>query len=277
MPNIFSYTSYARFIKDYYVEKKSENRRFSYEVFARKAGYKARSYLIEVASGKRELSRASIYSIARAMELGPKETEYFEALVGFQHATTFKEREFHFMKLGALTGKPLGRLLQESEFAYFSEWWHPVVRELACMDRFDGDFVKLSKSLHPAITARQARESVELLIKLGLLAKTPAGRYKQADAAVRTTDELTSFVVHKYQKENLRLADEALDGVSVEDRDITTFTAGMSSAGFESVKKALQAFRSHLANLVEKDRGADRIYQLNIQLFPVSATQNGEH
>lgn len=276
MPDIFSYNSYARFIKDYYEEKKRKNRSFSYAAFAQKAGFKTRSYLIEVAAGKKELSRASLFGVAKAMELGAKETEYLEALVGFQHAATFKEREHHFRKLGALARKAPGRILGGSEHGYFSEWWHPVVRELAAMDRFDGDFGKLAKSVRPAITARQAKESVEHLLRLKLLVKTASGRYRQADGAVRTEDELTSFLILKYQKENLRLADEALDGVEAGDRDISTFTAGVSKACYAAIKKELQAFRAHLADLVGKDQGADRVYQLNLQLFPVSTIKNGE-
>lgn len=276
MPDIFAYTSYSRFIKDYYTWKKRENRSFSYEAFARKAGFKTRSYLIEVAAGKKELSRASLYGVARAMELGPKETEYLESLVGFQHAGTFKEREFHFRKLGTLAGKAPGRILEESQFAYFSAWWHPVVRELACMARFDGDFGKLAKAVRPSITARQARDSVDLLLRLGLLLKSAAGRYRQADGTVRTADELASFLVLMYQKESLRLADEALDGVPLGARDISTFTAGVSEACYASIKKELQAFRALLATLVDKDQGADRVYQLNIQLFPASTIKNGD-
>lgn len=276
MPDLFSYTDYARFIKDFYEEKKRANKAFSYAAFAKKAGFKTRSYLIEVAAGKKELSRASLYSVAKAMDLGPKETEYFEALVGFQHAGTFKEREFHFRKLESLAGKAPGRLLEESQFAYFSAWYHPVVRELVCMPRFDGDLGKLARSLQPAITGRQAKESVELLLKLGLLVKTPAGKFRQADGAVRTGDGLKSFLILKYQKENLRLADEALDAVDPEVRDISTFTAGVSPACFATLRKELQAFRAHLANLVDKDQGQDRVYQLNLQLFPVSSHPHGE-
>jgi uncharacterized protein (TIGR02147 family) len=276
MPDIFSYTSYARFIKDYQAEKKRENRAFSYEAFARKAGFKTRSYLIEVAAGKKELSRASLYNVAKAMELGARETEYLEALVAFQHASTFKEREFHFRKLGALAGRATGRMLAESQFGYFAEWWHPVVRELAAMESFRGDYARLGKSLRPAITARQARESVELLLRLGLLVRTVSGRFQQADGTLRTPDELTSFAVVRYQKENLRLADEALDAVEPGDRDISTFTAGVSRACFLEIKKEIQAFRNHLADLVERDKGADRVCQLNLQFFPVSDTQEGE-
>lgn len=276
MPDIFSYTSYARFIRDFYAEKKRENPKFSYEMLSRRAGFKSRSNLIEVSAGKKELSKSKIFSMAQALHLGPKESEFFESLVHFNHARTLKEREFHLRKLGTLAGKSIGRLIGEGQFAYFSEWYHPVLRELVCMRSFTGDMGRLGKSLHPPITAKQAKESVELLLRLGLLEKTAQGRYRQADGALQTEDELTSFIILRYQKENLRLAEEALDGIAPRHRDISTFTAGVSEACFLTVKKELQAFRKHLAKIVDKDEGQDRVYQLNLQFFPVSGVAQGE-
>jgi uncharacterized protein (TIGR02147 family) len=209
------------------------------------------------------------------MDLAGKECEYFVSLVHFNNATSLKEKEFHLAKMGELAGRGLGYILGEAHYAYFSEWHHPAVRELACMPSFLGDFAALARSLRPAITAKQARESVDLLLRLGLLRKTAHGRYVQADGNVQTADELTSFIILRYQKEGIRLADAALESVDPEERDISTFTAGISRECFLAVKKELQAFRRHLSRLVEKDRGADRVYQLNLQFFPLSGIEEG--
>ena len=270
MPDIFTYTSYAKFLKDYYEEKKQGNPNFSYETFSRSAGFKSRSNLIEVTAGKKELSKSKIFSVSAAMGLEPKESEYFESLVQFNNSTTLKEREYHLRKLGALSGKSPGTIIGEGQFAYFSEWHHPVIRELICMDRFHGDLIKISKSLKPQVTVRQVKESVALLIRLGLIEKLANGKYRQANGAIQTEDELSSFVVLRYQKENLRLAEEALDGILPEERDISTFTAAVSNKCFLTIKKELQAFRRRLSTLVDKDMDQERVYQLNLQFFPVS-------
>jgi uncharacterized protein (TIGR02147 family) len=276
MPDIFAYTSYARFIHDWYADRKRGNPKFSYEMLSRKAGFKSRSNLIEVATGKKALTPSRIFGVAKALELGPRESEYFETLVRFNNAGTLKEREFHLAKLGSLAGKTPGRVISEGQFAYFSEWQHPVVRELVCMPGFDGDLGRLAKTLRPALTARQAKQSVELLLRLGLLEKTAQGRFRQADGAIQTEDELSSFIILRYQRENLRLAEDALDTVDPRDRDISTLTAGVSKACFLTLKKEIQAFRRHLSKIVEKDEGADRVYQLNLQFFPLSETKTGD-
>ena len=62
MQEIFSYTSYRNLIKDYYETRKQENSAFSYQVFAQKAGFTTKTYLIEVVSGKKPLPR-TVFSI----------------------------------------------------------------------------------------------------------------------------------------------------------------------------------------------------------------------
>lgn len=275
MPDIFAYTSYARYLRDFYSEKKAANPKYSYTILSRKAGFKSRSNLIEISLSKAPLSHLRVFQVARALELEPAQSEYFVALVHFNNSTSLKEREFHLDRMGALAGKAPGRLIGEGQFAYFSEWYHPVVRELACMPAFKGDFAALAKSVRPPITLKQAKESLELLLKLELLEKTAQGRYRQADGSIQTADELTSYIILRYQRENLRLSEAALDGVEPEDRDVSTFTAGVSRACFLAVKKEIQAFRKHLSKLVDKDRGSDRVYQLNLQFFPVSAAGEG--
>ncbi len=273
MPQVFDYTSYARFIRDFYAEKKRANPKYSYGMLSQRAGLKSRSSLIEIANGKTTLSRLRVFQVARAMDLGAKECDYFVSMVQFNNASSLKEKEFHLGKMGELAGRSPGRILGEAQYAYFSEWYHPAVRELACMPAFRGDYAALGRSLRPPISAKQARESVDLLVRLGLLRKAPHGRFAQADGAVQTPDELTSYLILRYQKEGIRLADQALESIGPEDRDVSTMTAGISRECFLAIKKEIQAFRRHLTKLIEKDKDPDRVYQVNLQLFPLSALE----
>jgi uncharacterized protein (TIGR02147 family) len=76
--------------------------------------------------------------------------------------------------------------------------------------------------------------------------------------------------VHTFQKENLRLAAEAIDRHERRHRDISTLTVGTTEAGAQRISDELASFRKRLAELVEKDDPADRVYQINLQVFPLS-------
>jgi len=68
MGPVFSYTNYRKLMKDFYEGKKQENTGFSYQVFSRMAGFKTKSYLIEVVSGKKQLSSNSVFLVAKGPE-----------------------------------------------------------------------------------------------------------------------------------------------------------------------------------------------------------------
>ena len=117
MQNIFSYTNYRNLIKDYYEEQKKAKGSFSYQVFAHKAGFTTKTYLIEVVSGKKSLSKGSIFNMAKAMNLKKKETDFFEAMVCFNNAKSIKEREYYFGRLKTLSGKSSARKLGSDKYA----------------------------------------------------------------------------------------------------------------------------------------------------------------
>jgi uncharacterized protein (TIGR02147 family) len=105
---------------------------------------------------------------------------------------------------------------------------------------------------------------------LGLIKRTPSGRFVQTDKSLTTGDKLQSIAVAAFQKENLRLAAECMDRHKRQQRDISTLTVGISEAGFQRISEEIASFRKHLAALVEKDEPADRVYQINFQAFPLS-------
>jgi len=276
MKSVFDYSDYRQFLADYYEEQKRTKSCFSYQYFGRRAGFRTKTFLYKVIKGEKALSNGSILAVAQAMKLGKRETEYFEALVNFNQAASDREREFLWGQLQALGGNRSAAVLRRNQYAYFSQWYHPVVRELVSQLDFRGDDARLARSVSPAITVRQARASVQLLLALGLLQKDGKGRLRQSDAAVTTGEQYTSLAVRRFQKTAAVLAAEALERVPRDARDISTLTAGVSAAGFNRMREELVRCRRRLAQIASEDNPADRVYQVNLQLFPVSALPKGD-
>jgi uncharacterized protein (TIGR02147 family) len=269
--DLYRRLDYRTVLKEFYEESKKKDPKYSFRVFAQKAGFKSKAYLIEVISKKKALSKNSIFQVTRAMGLNLREGDYFETLVRFNEAKSIAEREYNLHRLMALAGKTKAALLGGEVYGYFSEWFHPAVRELAAMAGFKKDWAALAEAVRPAITPPQARNSVELLVRLGLLKKAGNGRYALGQRHVSTADEISSLAVARYQQKTMALATEALERFPPEVREISTLTAGLSETCFKSLKKEIQLFRKQLVQLVEADTGADRVYQINFQLFPLSA------
>jgi uncharacterized protein (TIGR02147 family) len=270
MPMIYEYTNYRKVIEDFYTEKKVKKPSYSYQCFAAKAGFKSKSSLANITSGRQSLSTSRIYEVAQAMGLGKRETEYFDALVRFNEAKTVQEKEFHFERMRSLARKTSAAKLMDSQYDYYSTWYHCVIRELATTKEFGDDFSLLAAAVDPPITAMQAKNSVKLLCKLGMLKKSPAGRYYQTEAMLSTGDEVESFALQKYHREHLRLAAESIDRHPRYLRDISSVTAGLSLQGLRQVKFEIQQFRKRLLDVIAADTPAESVYQIAFQLYPLS-------
>jgi uncharacterized protein (TIGR02147 family) len=274
MHDISSYTDYRTLIADYYKSRKESDPSFSFQRFAERAGFRTKTYLHKVINGDKDLSKRSVFAVGRAMGLSKRQAEYFEALVHFNQARSVDEREHYFVELQSL-GKRHGAVkLRESQFAYFSNWYYPVVRELVAIMDFRGDHVTLARAVSPPIAPRQARRAVDVLLELGLITRSGRGGYLPADKSVTTGDEVVSFAVQKFQRENLALASESIDRHSRDTRDLSTLTVGITDKGFERVREEIRAFRKRLVAIAEDDEPADRVYQINFQFFPLSRPVN---
>src|SRR5664279_4351855 len=99
MPNVFNYLNYRTYLKDFYEEQKAKNPVISYKYLANKAGFKSKSFFHEVISGRKNLSKDSIYSIQKVLLLPPKSFSYFEQLVAFNQTEDHIQKDHIFQKL----------------------------------------------------------------------------------------------------------------------------------------------------------------------------------
>ena len=129
MPSIYDYLDYREFLKDYYAAKKAVFPSFSYSLFAKSAGFKSKSFLPHVIEGKRDLSQDSIFKIANALKLSGKSFSYFEDLVGFNQAKDASQKSHFFFKLSSYKKAAKARFIQQTQYEYFSKWYHLTIRE----------------------------------------------------------------------------------------------------------------------------------------------------
>ena len=268
-PSVFDYTDYRRFLKAYYEHQKRKNPAFSYRYFALKAKVNSSGLLKNVIDGKRSLGRGLIVRCAQAMKLKKKEAEYFECLVVFNEASTVEEKRIFFGRLLALR-KPEAYQVQASQFEVYSKWYYTAVRELICITPFRGDYAALARSLDPAIRPEQAERALRVLLEAQLIVKDEQGRYRQAQSLITTGPEVESVSVAQYQIACMDLAQEAIDRHEAAVRDISTLTLGITAEGFAMLKEEIVSFRKKLLSLDRIFLAPDRVYQLNMQFFPLS-------
>jgi uncharacterized protein (TIGR02147 family) len=275
--SIFDYTDYRKYLLDFYTEQKQGKKAFSYRFFARKAGINSVGLYKDVVEGRQNLGRALIFKFSHAIGHGKKEAEYFENMVYLNEARTVEERKLFFERMMACQ-TTRARIIESAKYEYYMKWYYSAVRALLAFIRYKDDpedFRKIAQALNPQIKPGQAKKAVAILEKLGFVRRDESGYYFLTDQVISTGSlkpdkNIATINVVNFQKEMMKLAQGAFDRFSSDKLNMSTLTLGISENTLIQIKEELAAVRNKIAGLAENDVCADRIFQLNIQLFPVS-------
>ena len=270
MVNIFEYVDYRSYLRDLFIEKKKQGKAFSHRILAQRLGLSTSNYVMLIMQGKRNLNPDLRYKMSEVFRHSAKETEYFENMVYFSHAKTDAEKNCYLSRMLALRKTANVEVLHDSQYEYLSKWYNPIIRELVTHPEWNGDFTALGKMVRPPISAFQARKSVDLLIRCGLIA-TVDGTYKQSSPLIATEKVIVSVAITEFHREMAKRALEILDSPDKQNRNMTGCTLHISRKTFDLMKEELTQFRTRILSLAEMDEGADSVYHLNLQLFPVSS------
>lgn len=270
LKTIFDYFDYREFLRDHYNFNKNNHHFFSFRYISGKTGLDA-SFYVKVLNKQKHIADKAIPTLIKFLQLTKIAGEYFTLLVKFNKAKQHEQEMYYFEKLIALR-KPSAMKLDKEMFEYFSSWWNIALRELINIEPTVTDAKELASRLLPAITPVQARRSIALLEKLGIVTQGENGTLRLANDFVTTDGTVQSMAVRAFQKEMIRLAGEAIDRVPRSDRDISSLTISTSRECLELIREKLAEIRREIMELVRREEKTEEVYQLNFQIFPL--TQN---
>lgn len=272
-PDVFRYVDYRVYLREMYAYLKRTKPQFSYRFFARQAGFSSPNFLKLVIDGKRNLTPASIASFARALRQNAAQRDYFSNLVLMNQATSTDERNQHYLRLSRARGYLQVRRIERDQYDYYTTWYAPPIRELIAVEGFREDPAWIAAQLVPAITAAQATRVLKLLERLRLIRRDADGRLVQCAEMISTGPEVKGLAVRNFHRAMIRRAEEALDRFPVDQRHASGLTVSMSAERAARITEKLHELRRMLFELMcEPCEGdiATAVYQLNLQLFPVT-------
>jgi uncharacterized protein (TIGR02147 family) len=268
-PSVFEYGDYRLFLGDSYHYFKTRFRQFSFRYFSKRAGFASPNFLKLVIEGKRNLSADSIPRFADALKLSKAEAEFFAHLVEFNQSKNPSHRAEHAQLMLQCKGFQKIHPLQQAEYAYYANWFYIPVRELAGMREFREDPEWIAQRIFPQITSSEAKQALQDLEALGMLTRLD-GRLVQAQRTLNTENEVSSSAIARYHKEMLTKAAESIDAVPRASREISAACVPLSKAAAAKIKTMIQEFRREVLVIAAEDNEADTVYQINMQLFPLS-------
>ena len=275
MKDVLEYTSYRQYIADYYADKKAKSA-FTWQEFAKKAGFSSPVYLKYVSEGRFNLSENAVARVTAAMSLLDYEQEYFREMVKFDHAKTDEEKKIFFGKMLAIAAAHKVKIIEADSYRFFEDWKNPVLRELA-PSMPGAKPLALAHACRPKITAAEVSESLNFLLKANLLQKDENGNYVQTERSV-TTGPLTAtpVAVRALHHQMGELALEAIEGVAQSERHFSGLTLGITRDAYEKIVQEIAECRKRIIAIARQDESTEEVYRLNMQFFPLTKKSVGK-
>ncbi|MGZ3713388.1 MAG: DUF4423 domain-containing protein, partial [Bdellovibrionota bacterium] len=185
----------ARWLVSEFKRRKADNPAYSLRAFARQIGLPP-GRVSEFLSGKRSLTNKSFFKIAERLGLSPRQR-------------------------AALTGKAENpaaeyKLLDDDIFDAIAEWQHFAFINLMDTADFKSDIPWIAKRL--GISTAETRDMIQRLHRLGLI-EMKGKVLTKPETNLMTSNDVPSAALRRSHKQSLEQAVDALEGVSVDERD----------------------------------------------------------
>lgn len=284
-PNVSDYMDYRVYLADWLTWRKKQSegdlRPYSYPVFSAAANIKSPNYLKMIIEGRRNLSDDMIGKFGKALGLHKDQVEEFRFLVHSTQATDPVDRNVYLKKLSELRveKKLKSGEIDRKTWDKIPNWVAWVIYAMIDQDGAKFDLPTLKKLLRGKASESEIEESMASLLASGeIVADDKTGELVKARNLIESPEDIPVALVRKLQSQLMLLGLESLYQDSPVDREFGTLTLSLTKSEFEEVKFKLRQLRKsiHKDNSIARNQSkGERVYQLNIQLFPVTNRSEG--
>jgi uncharacterized protein (TIGR02147 family) len=279
-PALSDYLDYRLFLQDFYHYKKeltkNDLRPYSYQLFSAAANIKSPNYLKMIIEGQRNLSDDMILKFAKALSLNKEQIEEFLHLVKLNQAEDTTERNVYLKKLSEarINQKLKSGEIDRRIWEKIPNWVAWVIYAMIDQEGVVFDVHSLKALLRNKASDQEIESALNSLISSGEIRKDPiTGEMKRTHNLMDSAEEIPVALVRKLQMQLMYIGLESLYQEAPQEREFGTLTLSLTKEEFEETKFKLRQLRKSLnkdnAN-ARKEKKGERIYQINIQLFPVT-------
>jgi uncharacterized protein (TIGR02147 family) len=266
---VTDYLAYRDYLKALYVRAKALSDSYSYLQIAEDLGFSRTNVVRLVIAGQRPLTSKAAEKIAKALDLHGADRRYWTTLVKYANARLPAERDNLFRLLMSYKTKSQPSELDPVQAEYFSEWYHPVIREMTALADFHGDPEWIKGKLTFPLRLEQIKRSLELLEKLGVIRRDPAlGRYTRTADRIATDAEVDSIAIVRFHQKMIEIGRESITVVPEHARDIRAVTVTLPKSALPVLKGKIEEWLAQVAAMEDEDGPGEQVVQVNVQMFP---------
>lgn len=245
-----------RVLEKKFHELRAKNTSFSLRAFAKRLGIGS-GPLSEILSGKRVVTDRMIRKWMKSTVFDPQERAELA-------------REFGYMPAPA--ARSVGYVkISKQQMQVISEWWHFAILSLMKTEDFKSEEEWISRRL--GLKVSTVREALLRLESLNLIEKNSEKKWVRTTESVRTPDDQMDLAIQAAHIGLLSVAAKKIRSLPADVRDYTSFVMSIKPEKIPQAKAMIRKFQDELSELLE-DEGASEVYQLGIQLFPLSSRKS---
>jgi uncharacterized protein (TIGR02147 family) len=262
-PSVYSFRSYRVYLQSFYKTKKAENSAYSFKKFAIDAGLKSANVMKLVMDGKKNLSTTTVIKFAKALDLSPRESEYFECLVHEEQAADDDERRYYKRRREKLRESPLGTSVHIGHRSKLFS--HPLLLAVATLmvkETPESAHAKIKKRF--SLSDLEIQNMIESLETKGLIARSDnefAVNFKHG----LFKEKMSDLEMKKYLRHHLRLSNRAFDDYG----DKAKFYSHVMGVRSNCMSELVEDLRTFFESVTYKysSEPADEVLELNSQAF----------
>lgn len=244
-------------LKTKMLELQNRNSSFSLRSFARRLNISSGA-LSDILQGKRKVSRKKALEIVDRLSLTPEELQ-----------KVFADYEVSNLQNEDSSLTPIEYLrLSSDQFESIADWVHFAILSLMKTKEFRSDSEWIAQRL--GLTAERVDEALERLFRLGIVTTNiQTGALERKVSNLQTSEDILNLSIQRAHLDNLRIAEDALLNVGVEDRDYSLYTLALNKKNLPEIKKMIRDFQDELSRRFTSD-DMDEVYRFSTQMFPLT-------
>jgi uncharacterized protein (TIGR02147 family) len=267
-PVVFGFLDYREYLKALYDSRREASSVFSYRFMAQRLDVDA-GQLARILQGKLHLPQRALAAAIQLCRLEGREAAYFEELVRHGRAKNPEETARSLERLEALK-VPAPCAVPPDQAAYYGQWHHSLVRALAALEGIPQDPETIARSCRRPVSPEDVSKSLSLLEGLGLLVRDASGRLLAGEPHLTPGDGIDPGVLREWHAQAMEEARRALAEIPPTERDLSTVTLALNSTELATVREWVADLRRQVRALSARTEKPDRVYQVNVQFFPVA-------
>lgn len=265
--SITSYDSASSFLKDYFLQKKKKNSKFSIRSWSSKMGLKSHGALQQIINGKRHLPKRYLPQVASSLNLSDDELKYLDALLDYEKSKTQSEKSYFLKKLEKL--KPIvfeDRFRQINSYQFFKNPLHSILLSLMRREGFKLDIDKIKNTLCFKVTDYELQDVIQRLVDLKLIAIN-GEKVIVADYHIRNKIDIPSKAVQRFHQKMSLIARDQVVKQSVESREYNSVSFNIKKSSIKEAKKRIRNFMNEFLEDFSTTDEKSVLYHINMQLF----------